>query len=536
MLLLSIIALAFILRVWNINTNPPGVHADEADSGYTALSLIKTLHDPYGNFLPLQFQGQANNYRAPLYTYIIVPFVYFFGLSPFTTRIPSALFGVLFVILLYIVSLKLFGKKDVALCISFLAAINPWSILISRTGLEVNLCVVIVMAAITAFLYKDKHISYIPLSTFLFGLALFSYHPAKIAVPLILFTLFLLFYKDLLKKKMILILSASIFSIFLALIFILALYGNGAKELYNVSIFDSSRANEVVNSQRTQTNGSLKLSPIFSNKPIYYAREFINHYIAPLSLNYLYVNGESNLDKGLGNYGQYHFFEIPLVLLGLIAVFKRYRRIFYLLIAWFAIGLIPGGITKTGYYSYRDVILLPVPLILGGLGISYFQSLYRRRLLFVFSIFTLISAYLFCYFLYNMYFAYPVYSRDWWAQNQRGVIEYVTKNKQNYKTVYIHGGADWAVMYAFYNNISPDLFQKAYINQIKIGKNSTIKLENIYIGDIVRNNEKISLTPEFIPSSLIIVPGDYFKNENASKSFHSVDGVHVELKAYSLRK
>ena len=533
-ILLGIILFALFLRIFQLDSNPPAMHADEADTGYTALSLKKTLHDPYGNFLPLHFQGQANIYRAPLYTYLTVPFVSFFGLSQFTTRIVSVLAGVIFVVLLYIASLKLFGKKDVSLSVAFLAAINPWSILISRTGLEVNLCVVIVTGAITAFLFRGKNSLYIILSSILFGLSLFSYHPAKIAVPLIILVLVIFYYKDLLREKIATIVSVIIFTAFVAIIGFLALFGQGATEFHNASIFQESRANEVVNSQRTLTNAPLNVSPVFSNKITYYVREFVNHFIAPISLNYLYINGEGNLDKGLGNYGLYHLFELPFVILGLIITYKKYRKIFYLLVAWFVIGLIPGGITKNGYYSYRDVILLPVPLLFGGMGLSLLYKTSIKKNLIAFSIAAILSVYLFAYFLYTLFLAYPVYARDWWANNQKKALNYISENKSDHTSVFVQGGMDWAVNYAFYYKMDPVEFQKAYKNQIRIGKNKVIKIENIFIGDIVRNDEKISLTPEFIKGNLIVVPGNYFKEEVPSKYFYGIDGVHIDLKGYSL--
>src|SRR5438128_2673065 len=93
--LVFILFAAFFLRTWNLSTNPPGIHADEADSGYNAYSLFKTGHDMYGNFLPFQIIGFAGNYRTPLSTYFTVPFVAIGGLSPFVVRLPAAIFGTL---------------------------------------------------------------------------------------------------------------------------------------------------------------------------------------------------------------------------------------------------------------------------------------------------------------------------------------------------------------------------------------------------------------------------------------------------------
>ena len=54
-ILLSIIILAFILRIYKLAEIPPGFYADEASIGFNAYKILTTLRDEHGKFLPLFF-------------------------------------------------------------------------------------------------------------------------------------------------------------------------------------------------------------------------------------------------------------------------------------------------------------------------------------------------------------------------------------------------------------------------------------------------------------------------------------------------
>lgn len=519
-----------------IANNPPSMHADEADTGYTALSLIKTGQDPYGNRWPLHFQDQANNYRAPLYTYSVIPFVFLFGLNPVATRLPSVIFGTLMVLLVYLISKKMFKSDVVSITAALLVCINPWSIHLSRTGLEVNLSVFLTVLGFLLFLFRDKSKWYLFLSAIIFGLSLFSYHPDKIFTPLILLLLLILNYKDVVKNKGPYLLFAVIFAFFVGLTGYLAIFSNGSAEFGSASIFNNDTAYNFVNYQRTQTNAPLGISSIFANKPIYYIREFINKYIGPLSINYLFVNGEGSLDKGIGNYGQFHLFELFPLVLGIIYLWKRSKKYFVIFTVWFLFALIPGGITKNGYYAYRDVNAMFPPLIFTSLGIkeaiNFLERGRRKYFLYIYAAFSLI---LFTYFVYNYYFSYPVYARDWWAYNQKQVIEYINKNKSKYSSVYIQGGMDWNILYAFYTTMDPREFQKSYKYLVPLGDKKVTKIDGIFIGDLTKSDSDISKSLYLTKQSLLVVPGHYFPKMNPYRSFYSVDGTHIDLNAFVIK-
>ena len=524
-----ILVIGFLLRFIFLSTNPPAMHADEADTGYTALTLIETGMDTYGNAWPLHFQDPVNNYRPPLSTYSVIPFVLLFGLNPVTERFPSVVFGTLLILCVYFLAKKLLLRDDVAIIAAFLTAINPWSIHLSRTGLEVQLSCLLVASGILFFELSKERKYFLIISSVAFSLSLFSYHPAKIVTPLILLVLFLSNFKRIFAMKIFMAVSILLFAVSCSVVAYLALNGEGASEFHNVSIFNNARAKRIVDIQRTNSLVPLSISGIFSNKATYYIREFTNIYINPLSLNYLFVNGENNLDKGIGNYGQYHLFELPAFIVGLFALWRKHRKALFLLAGWMALGLIPGAITMNGNYAYRDVNALVPPLLISAFGFFFFFSHFKRQTPVIVSFFT-ISLILFAYFFYNYYFSYPIYSRDWWGYSQKEALYYAAKKDS---PVIIHGGPDWAILYAFYNREKNEKFQSAYIKSVQLNE-GYINLDNLYIGNLIEEKGDLDYLKTLPQEALVIVPGGHIEAEPIVR-FMAADG-GTNLSVYVKKK
>ncbi|MDP2861036.1 MAG: glycosyltransferase family 39 protein, partial [bacterium] len=131
-----IIFLAVITRVPFLDGFPNGFSGDEASQGYTAYSILKTGRDEWGEFLPLNPRS-FGDFKPPLYTYLTVPSVGLFGLSEGAVRLPSAIIGILTVIIVYFLTREILGlgeffsekeRKAVSLLSAFLLAVSPWHI------------------------------------------------------------------------------------------------------------------------------------------------------------------------------------------------------------------------------------------------------------------------------------------------------------------------------------------------------------------------------------------------------------------------
>ena len=105
-----IFLLALFLRIYNLANQPPGMTWDEAALGYDAYSILKTGRDQHGAFMPIIFKS-FGDYKPGVYVYLTVPAVALLGLNETAVRMPSAIFGALAVIGIYLLTNLLFGSE-----------------------------------------------------------------------------------------------------------------------------------------------------------------------------------------------------------------------------------------------------------------------------------------------------------------------------------------------------------------------------------------------------------------------------------------
>jgi 4-amino-4-deoxy-L-arabinose transferase-like glycosyltransferase len=142
-ILVFIFVLALFLRVYKLDEVPVGFLWDEAALGYNAYSILYTGRDEYGKLFPAVFKS-FGDYKPGFYVYLTIPSVAILGLNEFSTRLPSAIFGSLTVLLIYFLISKgtrLTNNKEneiLAIFSSAVLAITPWHINFSRGAWELN--------------------------------------------------------------------------------------------------------------------------------------------------------------------------------------------------------------------------------------------------------------------------------------------------------------------------------------------------------------------------------------------------------------
>ncbi len=129
-LLCLILIIAGFMRLYHLAVTPPGLYPDEAMNGNNAAQAIQT--DPpaggYKIFYP------ENNGREGLFMNIQALSLKYFGVhEPWVLRLPSAIFGILTVLGVYLLATEMFSVP-VGLLSSFFIATNFWHINFSRIG------------------------------------------------------------------------------------------------------------------------------------------------------------------------------------------------------------------------------------------------------------------------------------------------------------------------------------------------------------------------------------------------------------------
>lgn len=183
LILFLIIALGFFLRVYNIESAPPGVYPDEAVNGEDAIRAIAT--GDYQWFYP------ANNGREGLFMNLIALCFKFFGISILTLKLPSIIFGTLTIWGTYLVTKEIFQKERIGLIAAFLVSVSFWAINFSRISFRANMLPFILVFSFY-FLIKGVRINkFLPFAIggFIFGAGLHTYISFRVAPAILVFLL-----------------------------------------------------------------------------------------------------------------------------------------------------------------------------------------------------------------------------------------------------------------------------------------------------------------------------------------------------------
>lgn len=199
--------LAFLVRLYHIDSVPNGIHVDEAGMAYDAWSLVHYGVDRFQMSYPVYFTNFGGGQNA-LYTYLCMLFIKIFGgghVNILLMRLP----GIAINLLAYLAGVYLiretYGKRW-AIVGAFLLAILPYFVMQCRFGLESNLLVNMLTISVTALWIaakKEKKRFYL-IAGVLWGITYYAYAISYIAntvMLLVFFSYFLAMSKE--KKKVI---------------------------------------------------------------------------------------------------------------------------------------------------------------------------------------------------------------------------------------------------------------------------------------------------------------------------------------------
>jgi hypothetical protein len=473
-LIIFILALAFVLRVWAINIIPSGFTPDEASFGYDAYSILETGKDQWGHTVPLSLES-FGDFKLPLYSYLTVPSVAVFGLTKFAVRLPNALVGTLAVWVTYLLVNLLLVREDskksfwVAGFAAGLLAISPWHVMMSRGAFEANLTTLLMPLGIYLFLLGLKRNKYLLLSSVVFGLNLFSYHSARLVTPIILLALLWFFRKQLKGGLVRYKLPILVFLIFLVGAFY-TLLGGGARRAQDITIF-SGALNQASDERFTamyqgMSEGTARL---FHNKYLVVAKRFFENYTQYTSYNFWFINGPAEGTYGMiPGYGVLYLFELPLLIGFLYSFFfLKDRNSFWIVLLWILIAPIPAALTTgRGYAGNRSVIMLPGLTIASAFGAyaiyTFSQDKFGRRITKIVSFaFLVFTVPFFASFLEKYFVLSPFENSASMLYGNLEVAQWLSKNSDTKNEVVISRSLSEPHIYiAFANKWAPKDFQE----------------------------------------------------------------------------
>lgn len=422
LLLLVFVLLGSALRLYMLNSRPDGFTWDEAALGYNSYSLLLTGRDEYGKIMPIILKSFAD-YKPGLYTYFLVPLTAIGGLNQFTTRLPSAIFGVLGIIVVFLLGEKMYGKK-VGLAAGFIMAINPWSIQFSRGTWEANVCLIITTLATLLFIQKKYFWSVV-----FFGLTFWTYQGAKLFTPLLVISLMLIYrqtinFSALIKRSVIAI-------IFLLPIVLGWASQSGRLKVYSVFSYHRSLTDvQAILAQDHSTTLNLDYY-LFHSEILDQFRGIYLRYLNNISLRFLFITGDwTSLRQTIPYFGYFYVVDLVTLALGLIWVARHVNSHSILTLAWLFLAPIPAALSRDQVSGVRTLpLLLPLVLICSLGLVTILQRKYLRLAYFAILGFLMVY-YCDLYFIHATYFS----AKDW-LYPYRNAVQLVGKNMGDYKTV-----------------------------------------------------------------------------------------------------
>ena len=447
-----LLGVAFGLRVWGLGDDPNGLWTDEAANGYFSYCLLETGRGPSGEFLPL-FSQSLGDTNESLYRFLTVPSLLLFGLTAFAVRLPAALVGTLTVWSLQGVVGVWFGRIA-GWSAAWLLALSPWHLQFSRAGFRTILLPLLVCLGLQAF---QKGIGDRPrrllLSGLLFGLGLYSYSAGRVFVPILVGSLCLLFWRELMQRRR----FATGFGVIFGAILIVLLP-------FWVSASGLARAESV----RVESLG-----------------QGVLNYLSYFDPAFLFFEGDDILRHSLRGFGQLYRMEMLTLLLGLTAMATERWRPHWMLLVWLLAYPLAAAVAVEPHHALRSLIGAPIFAIISGVGVgALYQQIgkpgVRKLVLGVFSAALMISASLWV----TAYFgSYRVYGAPAWKYGFEEALEAAGETSAPC-TVMSNELMAPHLFYLFYLQVDPEVHRASQRVEAPDIKIETYDVGDLHVGPI----------------------------------------------------
>lgn len=484
-ILVAIVLLAILLRLLWLDRFPVSITGDELFYVLSAKALFLTGQGITGMWSPfsaLLFQYQPGSApQAELSYFLLLPFVGTFPFSLFLVRLPFALLSVGIVYVLYLFTTEISTKK-VGLLVAFLAAVNPWLVVMGRTAYEVTPAMFFYFLGGYALLKLRGWKILYTLPIFL--LAFYSYIGTKIILfPLLLVLCSYKYFslKETKDKTPYVVLFGGVF-LFLLFYFLSITHTPGSSRLGEILLPTNSSLATRVDELRKSTINTPLLS-LFINKYSLYVSTVSQNFGNIFSFSYLFLHGDSFF--GLWQQGLFYLIDSVGIGIGIVALWMKKRREGILLSLLVLISCIPQMIYRSSEnFTPHITMLIPFLLVICAFGIEEVSNFHKKfgkllfwgiGVLYVFSVLSFLSVY---------FLQYPIQGKTDFAV--RELANYITVANDSNKNIVVHSthSEDLFYKYLFYSNN----YSKETIATVqKRLKQKTYQIENVTFTDCIKS-------------------------------------------------
>ncbi len=468
-ILIFIFLLAFILRFYQLGNIPLGLQQDETSIGYNAYSILLTGKDEYGLSYPLYFKA-FGEYKLPLYIYLSVIPVKLFDLNSFSVRFVAALFGFLTVFVFYFFVKDIFinHNRNLPMVATLFLALNPWHLFFSRGAFEVTPALFFI---ITGLFVINKSLSknreyLLPFGIVIFFASIYTYNIARLFSPILFIVLiYELRHELLIKSKK--ILSISSIALFLSLLpFILNIFTKGGLEAAKGTlIFSSAVVQAPLLEFRSYFLGYPLQAKLFFNSFFLTLWQYINNIISYMSVPFLFIDGSMHGNHGIGNFGQFYIFELPLIFFGIMKILKDKNKWGYFMLIWSSIVILVASLTREVPQATRSFFLIIPFEIFSAFGllilIDWVKKIKNFKYQFALATFFILFAFYDLIFYFSSYYVrFPILYAKSWRLEDKDLSLYIKQNEYKYNRIIFDNNAGFIyTSYLFYSKYFPLYFQ-----------------------------------------------------------------------------
>ena len=442
-ILLALVSIA--LRIFNFGTVPQSLYIDEVAMLVDAKALVSTGKDMHGGSWFQALYPSYGDYKMPVYIWAVYAFSALFSPSAVTVRLPSLLAGFASLGVTYLLVRAFYAQNRKPVSQLLLAAatllvvgVSPWAVQFSRTGFEAHLGQALLSVAVLLLLLSEKRWKFVLGSVFFAALATYTYFSVRyVWVPVYLvwaattLDFSLLFTK---KAKILQFSKETMFFVIPLMIFFLALLPLLYSPLYQASmqfrlstpsVLDTSPAVEKANYYR-ELAGNTVIDRVVLHRWYFSAQALLENISKQLSLEFLFINGDSNLRHGTGMHGLFLFpFVLPFIA-GIYHLARAYKKTLLLLATWILAAALPAAVPLEVPHALRFLNAL-VPLsICVVVGItetilwynSTRSAAVRTAAALIFTGWCMAVVYAGISYTYYYFLVYPVKSQEAWDYTQ----------------------------------------------------------------------------------------------------------------------
>src|SRR3989304_265661 len=389
LVLISLIALAFLSRVFRVTQSPPSPYWEEVALGYDAYSILQTGSDHHGNWWPVIAFESFGDWKPSGFFYTLVPFIKVFGLTVFAVRLLSVVSGVGIVVgvgvLMRQYTERLFKapeRRTLILLTLFLAAVSPWLIQFARAAWEVNLAtlwlvwgVVFGQQAVSVVQTQKLRFLWFTASILVLFAAMYTYHSARLLAPAVGGVIaWQFFQKDLKARRKNIWLVGYILPLFLTA-FLLRPFTSAlgtpalGQRLAETSVLSDLSVIEESNHLK-ELAGYSPLSRVIYHRYVLFGGRVASQFFSHFRPDFLFITGDANGRHSTQYFGLLYPFEIVFLTIGgwwLVGQMRKEHR--QLVVVWLVAGILPSSFTTGAPHALRILPTAPLFLLASALGV-----------------------------------------------------------------------------------------------------------------------------------------------------------------------